>query len=99
MMDWKNVIDKNWSRKAQLVLLTLATIVILARTADVDAEILKLALVISGIVGLVGLIAQTVLDWKHPKNNGHLVEATLMDIPAGVATPEEIVEVNRKEQA
>jgi hypothetical protein len=66
-VEWKAFLDKNWSRKAEIVFLTQLTVVLLVRIPEVEAGVLEMALVISGIIGLAGLVIQGVLDWKHPK--------------------------------
>lgn len=66
-MDLKELINRNFSRKAEIVLLTDMAVILLCRTTDVDVAVLKMALVIVGIIGLVSVLVQGFLDWKHPK--------------------------------
>jgi hypothetical protein len=77
MMDLKTLIDRNFSRKAEVVVVTEVAIVVLARTltAETDAAVaaailpvVRLAMWIVGAIGLAGITAQAVLDWKWPKN-------------------------------
>jgi len=66
-MEVKEIIDRHFSRKAEIVVATQGTIILLCRVTDVDAAVLRMAMVIAGVIGLVGLVVQGILDWKHPK--------------------------------
>jgi hypothetical protein len=79
MMDFKTLIDRNFSRKAEIILLTMISLVMLARslTSEPDPElakelcpVIRLAMWIVGIVGLAGIAAQAIIDLKWPKHRG-----------------------------
>ena len=75
--------SRNWSRKAQIVLLTIAGIVWVCQINDIEANVRIYACLMIFGTGLAGVLAQAVLDWKHPKRrNGDLaatVEKAIID--------------------
>jgi len=69
-MEWKDLINRNFSRKAELVVVTHAAIVLLARIEGVEAGVLRLAMIICGVVGFAGLVVQGLIDYVHPRPKG-----------------------------
>jgi hypothetical protein len=77
MMDVKTLIDRNFSRKAELVVVTEITLIMLARSLTGEVEpgvakeivpVVRLAMWIVGVVGLAGILAQAIIDLKWPKH-------------------------------
>lgn len=83
-MNWKEIINTNFSRKAEIVLITILALVYVVTAQPpegkaLDAELVKWAIWGTIAVGLFGIAAQTLLDWKHPKNgktNGAVIPNT-----------------------
>ena len=93
-MEVKELLDRNWSRKAGVAGATLATIVLLARTTDVDPAVLNMALVITGLIGVIGLVVQGVLDWRHPKAPPCFVASTWVN-PGDADPADQVLEETR----
>jgi hypothetical protein len=73
-MNWKDLINSNFSRKAEIVLIGVAALVYVATVQaaegkTLDPVILKWA--IAGIIAitLTGIGAQTLLDWRWPNHD------------------------------
>lgn len=66
-MEWKQFFDKNFSRKAEIVAVTDGSVVLMATMGNVDPGVVRMAMVIIGVVGILGIICQALLDYKHPK--------------------------------
>jgi hypothetical protein len=72
-MNWKEIINTNFSRKAEIVLITIVALVYIVTAQPpegkaLEAELVKWAIWGTIAVGLFGIASQTLLDWKHPKN-------------------------------
>ncbi len=66
-MDFKDLINSHFSRKAELVVVTIVGVVMVARIAEIPEKVVLCA--IAGIVwtGTLGISWQGVIDYKHPK--------------------------------
>ena len=73
-MKFTEFLNANISRKAEVVIVTIAALVFIGRQGEIvlsaeQVELVKWSIVAISIVGLVGIIAQAILDFKHPKND------------------------------
>lgn len=67
-MEFKDLIDRNWSRKAELVIVTIAGIAYVSQQEGIEEGIAELAIWTMAAVGSLGIVAQAVIDWKSPKD-------------------------------
>lgn len=91
-MDFKELVNSNFSRKAELVVVTIAGICYVAGLDVVDGTIITLAIKAVTIVGGLGIFCQAVIDFFHPKHqNGNTIAPPVRDEtldPAVAATIE-----------
>ena len=66
-MDFKDLINSNFSRKAELVVVTIAGIAYVAGLDVVDPTIIIRAIYTVACVGALGVSCQAVIDFAHPK--------------------------------
>ncbi len=65
-MDWQQFFNANISRKAQVVVATLVAIAYVAGLEGVECQVKLCAIIASLIIGLAGVAAQGIIDYKHP---------------------------------
>jgi hypothetical protein len=83
-MEFKELLAKNWSRKAEIILIAIAGVCFVAELCEgISERALLTAIITMGALGLVGLAAQFAIDWKwgpRDKANGSPIDRrTLAD--------------------
>ena len=66
-MKFTDLISANFSRKAELVIVVVAGISYVCGLDTVDAAILRWSILAIAWIGTLGVTAQAVIDFKHPR--------------------------------